>query len=319
MFEGAGAGCQTARRSLVSAVRAVEIPTVLVAIAVYSGYGIWTWFYRDLPVWLWAPLNAVWLTWYGSLQHETIHNHPTRSRRVNGWLACVPLSLWIPYPIYRITHLHHHRHGGRRLTDVDGDPESFYRAPGTVSACGLLRRALFAANCTLAGRITVGPALTLYRFWRLEIGRVMAGESGRRQIWARHLVGITLVFLWTNCVCHIPVAVYAMLAIYPSISLSHLRSFAEHRASPEPSLRTLSVESNSLGGLLFLNNNLHIAHHTHPRLPWYQLPAIWRSMRAAAVHRELVIDCGYLNMAIRYFWRPVISVEHPGFADETDR
>ena len=51
-----------------------------------------------------APLLSVLLTWYGSLQHETIHGHPTPFRRFNGMLGSLPLSLWIPYTVYRETH-----------------------------------------------------------------------------------------------------------------------------------------------------------------------------------------------------------------------
>jgi fatty acid desaturase len=297
----------------------VDVATLWVAFGIYAGYGVLTWFFQDLPPWIAAPLCALWLTWHGSLQHETIHGHPTPSRRLNSALASAPLSLWLPYRIYRSTHLRHHRHGGRHLTAVSRDPESFFMRPGTLSRIGLLRRAVYRANCTLAGRLILGPVLTVARFWATETRKALDGDRMCRVIWTRHAVAVGLVLLWTAGVCHIPVAVYLMCVVYPSISLSLLRSFAEHRADPEPSLRTTTVEAHPAWGLLFLNNNLHIAHHSHPALPWHQLPRAWRQMRAAAVGSGMVLHRGYLRVAAQYLFRPVIAVEHPGTQGVRDR
>jgi hypothetical protein len=112
--------------------RRLDIPTIGVAIATYSGFILLTWFFLRIPILIAAPLGALLLTWYGSLQHETIHDHPTASRRINAMLAGFPLSLWLPYGSYRATHLQHHRHGGRHLADVSHDPESFLRAIGNI-------------------------------------------------------------------------------------------------------------------------------------------------------------------------------------------
>jgi fatty acid desaturase len=304
---------------VVTATRSVDIPTLGVALAVYGGYVVLTWFFRDLPIWVAAPLGAVWLTWHGSLQHETIHDHPTPSRRLNSGLGGPPLSLWIPYRIYRATHLQHHRHGGRHLTEVSRDPESFFLRPGTLSRSGCLRRALYLANCTLAGRLLFGPALAVLRFWAAETRKILAGDRRSRIIWARHAIAAATVLLWTAGVCHIPVAAYVMLFVYPSISLSHLRSFAEHRADPEPSLRTMAVEAHPVWALIFLNNNLHIAHHAHPKLPWHQLPQAWSQMRSFAIGSGLVFHRGYRQVTDNYLLRPVISVEHPGKYGAMDR
>ena len=308
------AGSQYAllRRSLTPATDGLDIPTLAVAIAVYGGYIALTWFFREMPIWIAAPLTALWLTWHGSLQHETIHDHPTPWRRLNSTLAVPPLSLWLPYRIYRATHLKHHRHGGRHLTEVARDPESFFMRPGTLSRSGYLWRAVYRANCTLAGRLVFGPALAVLRFWKVEMRLVVGGNRRCRIIWTRHAIAVAMVLVWTSAVCHIPVAVYVMFVVYPSISLSHLRSFAEHRADQEPSLRTMTVEAHPLWALIFLNNNLHIAHHAHPALPWYQLPRVWSQMRESAVGSGLVLHRGYGQVVDGYLLRPVMSVEHPG-------
>ncbi len=289
----------------------IDFPTLAVALAVYGGYLALTYFFHDMPRWIAAPLGAIWLTWHGSLQHETIHDHPTPWRRVNRALAGPPLSLWIPYCLYRASHLQHHRHGGRRLTDVTHDPESFYVRPGALLRHGSLAGILYLANCTLAGRLFLGPALVVLRFWASEASKAIAGDRRRRIIWARHGAAAAIVMLWTSRVCHIPVVVYVFCVVYPSISLSLLRSFVEHRAHPEPSFRTVTVEANPLWAMLFLNNNLHIDHHAQPRLSWYRLPRAWRQMRSRAVGAGLVFQGGYRQVMAAYLWRAVISVEHP--------
>ncbi len=86
--------------------------------------GIVTWFWRDLPWWALAPLGAWIIAWQMNLQHEVIHGHPTPWRTVNEALGVWPLSLWLPYRIYRETHMRHHQDAN--LTDPFEDPESYY-------------------------------------------------------------------------------------------------------------------------------------------------------------------------------------------------
>jgi fatty acid desaturase len=289
----------------------LDVPTLVIAVAVYGGFVVVTWFFRDLSIMIAAPLGALLLTWYGSLQHETIHGHPTASRRLNAIIASLPLSLWIPYGIYRSTHLQHHRHGGRHLTEVPRDPESFYLQSGDFTKSGMLARALHSANCTLAGRLIVGPAIAMVKLWASEALMVLSGDRRRIIIWTLHALAVAMVIVWTVGVCRIPFLVYAAFIVYPSVSLGQLRSFAEHRADADPSRRTVAVEANPVLALIFLNNNLHIVHHAHPKLPWYELPRAWGKMRSPAMESGLVFRGGYRQICRQYLFRPVISVEHP--------
>src|SRR5882757_401881 len=118
----------------------LEWPTLFVSFAIHGGFLLLTAFFRELPLLVSVPSVGLLLAWYSSLQHETIHGHPTSSRRFNAALGASPLSLWIPYAVYRETHLRHHRHGGRRLTQVAYDPESFYLPTEELSRVGQLRR-----------------------------------------------------------------------------------------------------------------------------------------------------------------------------------
>src|SRR5438093_12620550 len=119
--------------------RRYELPTWGIAISVYTGWLALTWCYRFLPTWLVLPLGAWLLAWHGSLQHEAVHGHPTRSARVNGLVAGAPLALWMPFALYRETHLAHHR--VEQLTDPSKDPESFYTSGDAWRRMGALGRA----------------------------------------------------------------------------------------------------------------------------------------------------------------------------------
>src|ERR1700761_7352777 len=155
--------------------------TLGVAGVILGGFVLWGFSFAALPLWLAAPLGSVLLTWYGSLQHETIHGHPTRSRRINSAIGGLPLSLWVPSPIYRLPHIQPHRHSGRRLTEVGHDPESFYLPPGHLAKVGRVRRIILRANCTLLGRLTLGPAIAILTFWSEEL-QLARTESRRRRV-----------------------------------------------------------------------------------------------------------------------------------------
>ncbi len=102
--------------------RRVEWPTVGLASVIYGLWFLTTFYYRELPWWGLSAIGAWTIAWQLNLQHETIHGHPTRNRAVNEAIGWWPLSLWLPYSIYRSTHLAHHRDAN--LTDPFEDPES---------------------------------------------------------------------------------------------------------------------------------------------------------------------------------------------------
>src|SRR3546814_11818536 len=82
-------------------------PTLLVAAAIYGGFGLVTWFHAALPWWVLLPLGAYLLAWQGSLQHEVTHGHPTPSAVFNELLVQPSLWLWMPFRLYRATNSAH--------------------------------------------------------------------------------------------------------------------------------------------------------------------------------------------------------------------
>jgi fatty acid desaturase len=229
---------------------------------------------------------------------------------VNAAFGWAPLALWLPYEAYRETHLRHHRCKGAKLTQPSLDPESHYLAPGTLAAAGVVANALFSFNRTLLGRLTIGPFISVFRFWKGEIDRVRAGEPGRLAVWARHLLSVGVVLLWIVGICRIPLGLYALLVVYPSIALGQLRSFAEHRAHADPRLRTNVVETNLVLSLLFLNNNLHVAHHAKPSMAWYALPGAWSAMKQNAQEGGTIVRQGYRQLVRMNLFRPIIAAEY---------
>ena len=205
-----------------------------------------------------APFGAFLIAWHGSLQHEIIHGHPTRSRRLNTAIASIPLGLWMPFGVYRALHLAHHRTG--ELTDPLDDPESFYVTRSAWTRTGSLRRLLLRANTTLVGRLVVGPWLAVLGFLASELRRLAAGDRAHLGAWAKHLVGVALVVAWLRF-AGVPIASYLLLFVYPGLALTLLRSFAEHRPGATNAERIVIVEAGPIASLLFLNNNLHVVHH----------------------------------------------------------
>jgi fatty acid desaturase len=120
------------------------------------------------------------------------------------------------------------------------------------------------------------------------------------------------VLVWVVGVCHVPLIVYVALLVYPSVAIGHLRSFAEHHGNVDSRLRTRVVEAHVLWAVIFLNNNLHIAHHAHPKLPWYELPRVWREMRSAAQIQGLVFERGYWEVTQKYLFRRFIDLNGDG-------
>lgn len=289
---------------------AIEWPTLAVAFAVHGGWTALTLVHHLLPWYALLPLGAWIIAWHSSLQHEILHGHPTRSRRVNRALAAIPLSLWIPFERYRRLHLAHHR--DERLTDPLDDPESAYWTAEDWARLGPASRGLVRAQTTLAGRVLIGPAWSIGRFLLREARLVGGGDRALAAVWARHLVGVASVLAWLWFVCGLTPWAYAALFVYPGTALLLVRSFAEHRAEDPVDHRTAIVEGSPVLALLFLNNNLHAAHHAQPTLSWYRLPAWYRANRAALLARNgALVYQGYADVARRFLLAPHDRPTHP--------
>jgi len=278
-----------------------------------SCYGLWfaagllwqtSWWFAGLII---LPLLAAFHT---SLQHEVIHQHPTRFLWLNELLVSLPIGAIFPYRRYRDLHLRHHN--DLNLTDPYEDPESYFWPLCQYTAMRPVMRRVFLVNNTLAGRLIVGPLLTIYGFTRTEIRRVIAGEEGVRLAWALHVIGLVALGYILVRVFAMPLWVYGLFAVYPALSLTSLRSYAEHQAAENVGARSAIVEAHPVFALLFLNNNLHIVHHANPAVAWYDLPALyWERREQFLAANEHTLFHGYGEILRRFAFRVKQPVDHP--------
>lgn len=301
-------GTRSVNHSITRQDRAPEWPTVFLAITIYAGWAVATWCHGWLPIWVLVPMGAWLIAWHGSLQHETIHGHPTSYPGVNALIGSLPLALWLPYRCYRHDHIAHH--AAEMVTHPVEDPESRYLL-SSQNRITAVRYAIARLEAPLLGRLLLGPVIAIIRFLAGEFRRAVYTPRAVLRDWIPHLIGVAIVLAWLH-VCRMDLGLYLATFVYPGTALSLLRSFAEHRAATEPGHRVAVVEDAGPFALLFLHNNLHAAHHRAPGLPWFRLPAFYRRYR-----REILRDNGgllyrgYGEIVRRFAFRPHDTLTHP--------
>jgi fatty acid desaturase len=285
-------------------------PTWIVAGVIYLGWGLATWHYPALPWWLLLPVGGFLIAWHGSVQHEAVHGQLAPWRWLNDAVALPPLGLWLPFPLYRAAHRAHHDF--EILTEPWRDPESFYVDHATWSRLPAPVRAVLHVHNTVLGRLLLGPFLVIGQFYWAELAALRRGDRRHLGIWLWHLPLAALVLIWVVGVCGIPLAAYLALFVLPGVSLTLVRSFAEHKAAHTPFERTAIVEAAPPLALLFLNNNLHYAHHKRPDLPWHALPSYYRAHSGELLEENGgLLYRGYGEISRRFLLRPVDAPVHP--------
>ena len=291
-----------------------ELPTWLVAAAIYGGWLVLTLYAEILPWWIAAPVLGCGIAWHSSLQHEVIHGHPTRCRTINDAIGVLPLGLWMPFHAYRRLHLRHHRVS--ELTDPGTDPESFYVTAEQWRRMPPALRRLAIFHNTLLGRLALGPAMAAARYWWGEIRAVTAGD-GRRVVreWWCHLALLALLLWWVTAVCGLPLWLY-LLAAQIGLSLTLHRSFTEHRPARGQDARSATIHASLFWRLLYLGNNFHALHHRRPDLPWFRLMETGREgCGEMSDPANGFVFRGYADILALYLLRPRDTPVHPFAAD----
>lgn len=280
----------------------LEWPTLFVIVAAYAGWATSLWV---LPLPIGIVFCGVMIALHASVQHEVIHGHPFRVQWCNDLLIWPPLMVTVPYARFKATHLAHHH--DEVITDPYDDPESNYLDPATWDRLPWLLQRVLYFNNTIFGRLTIGPAVGTVAF--------VAAELQQRSLtvwrgWAWHLPAVSVV-LWVVSLSPMPLWAYA-IAAYIGMSILKLRTYLEHQANPRASGRSVIVERGGIFGFLFLNNNLHVVHHMHPRVAWYKLPALYRSRKDHFLRRNGgYFYASYRDVVARYLFKPKDSVAHP--------
>jgi fatty acid desaturase len=277
-------------------------PTLALIIVVYAAWGALLFVE---PWWIASPLLGTTIALQASLQHEVLHGHPFKSSRKNMALVWFSLSVVIPFTRFRDMHLAHHQDAS--LTDPYDDPETNFLDPVVWDKLSRLMQGMLLLNNTLLGRLIIGPVIGLVTFvlgeWRNRTPATM------RQ-WLGHLpAGIGVLWLVSTS----PLSLWTYgFAVYLALSILKLRTFLEHQPAARASHRSVIVERGGLFGFLFLNNNLHVVHHMHPKVPWYQLPQLYRTNKDHYLRRNGgYVYPSYGAIMRAYAWHRKDPVAHP--------
>ena len=286
-----------------------EWPTLAVLAGCYTAYFLVTWAASDLgPVFSVALLSVI-LALHSSLQHEVMHGHPFGSARRDALLVFPPIGLFVPYQRFRDTHLAHHRDAN--LTDPYDDPETAYMDLLVLRRLPLLLQYLLRLNNTLSGRMLIGPAIGLSRFYFTDIKHIARGDTRVMSAWLSHLTGLAIVFAWFSSFASMSAGMY-IIAAYFGMSILKIRTYLEHQANESIPGRTAIIDDRGPLAWLFLYNNLHSVHHLHPRMPWYRLPSFFDKHRAALMTRNNhYYYASYAQVFRQYLWREKDCVAHP--------
>lgn len=275
-------------------------------------YAVWG--LATTVIWQWSGAAAIVLTGlaiaqHSSLQHEMLHGHPFRNRHLNHALVFVPLGLIYPYIRFLDTHLAHHH--DPVLTDPYDDPESNYQDPEVWARMGPLRRAFLRANNTLLGRMVLGPVLGAVVFVGGDL-RALPQDRRIALAYALHMAGLVLLLSWWWFgPGQMSLAGY-LLAAWLGGGILKIRTYLEHRAHEAARARTVIVEDRGPLAFLFLNNNLHVVHHMHPQVPWYDLPGVYRGNRDHYLRRnDGYLYGSYLEVFRAHFLKAKDPVPHP--------
>ncbi len=287
----------------------VEWPTLALVVVCYGAFvagSVW------LAEW-WLPagiaVTTLAIALHSSLSHEVLHGHPFRSRLASEALVSPAVGLAIPYIRFRDTHLAHHLDSV--LTDPYDDPESNYQDPAVWVRLPVWRRAVLNFNNTLAGRLLIGPLIAQEAFMRADWAAIRSGDRAVLKGWLWHIPALVPAVWWMLAVSSLPVWAY-LLSAYMGLSILKIRTYLEHQAHERARGRTVIIEDRGPLAWIFLNNNLHVVHHMHPRMPWYRLPKLFRENRARYLSRnDGYYYRSYGEVFRRYLTQRKDPVPHP--------
>ncbi|MEN8839734.1 MAG: fatty acid desaturase [Octadecabacter sp.] len=284
---------------------AVEWPTVGLAVLCYGVFFLSLWV---LPIWAAILVLGPTIALHASLTHEVVHGHPFQSKVANAALIFPALTLTVPFARFRATHLAHHR--DELLTDPYDDPETNYLDPAVWQRMGTVMRVVLRFNNTLAGRMLIGPLLGQVMWMLSDLRACKAGDRAVMWGWITHVpaLAVVVVVVW---IAPLPFWAYA-IGTYLGHSILRIRTYLEHRAHELARARTVIVEDGGPLALLFLNNNLHVVHHMHPNVAWYDLPPLYAQNKDHYLRRnDGYVFTSYAQVFKRHFWRAKDTVAHP--------
>jgi fatty acid desaturase len=282
-----------------------EWRTLLVVVAVYGLTVLTVLRYEVLTPWLAIPMLAVLGAWHLSMQHEVLHGHPFKNQFLNDAIGGIPVTLWIPYLAFKKDHHEHHLSD---LTNPALDNESYYVSQEQWDKAGKIRRAAWTANRTILFRMFVWTIVSTITYVLLVLKRAVRNEKSDRLAVVLHVVGVAFV-VYLVSLSTMPLWQFALGTVYGGRILNAIRPFPEHKYQSGVETRTAMIMAGRFMSLLMLNNNLHVAHHDEPGVPWYGYHKLMNKVNAVECAREagLLYEGGYAEVFRKFSFKPVDS------------
>ena len=282
-----------------------EWRTLLVVAAVYGLTVLTVVRYEVLTPWLAIPMLAVLGAWHLSMQHEVLHGHPFRNQILNDALGGIPVTLWIPYLAFKKDHHEHHLSD---LTNPALDNESYYVSQEQWDKAGRIRRAAWTANRTILFRMFVWTIVSTITYVLSVLKRAVRNEKSDRLAVTLHIIGVAFV-VYLVSLSSMPLWQFALGTVYGGRILNAIRPFPEHKYQSGVETRTAMIMAGRFMSLLMLNNNLHVAHHEEPGVPWYRYDNLMQRVNAVERARDagVLYEGGYAEIFRRFSFTPVDS------------
>ena len=282
-----------------------EWRTLLVVFAVYGLTVLTVVRYEVLTPWLAIPMLAVLGAWHLSMQHEVLHGHPFKNQFINDAIGGIPVTLWIPYLAFKKDHHEHHLSD---LTNPALDNESYYVSQEQWDRAGRIRRAAWTANRTILFRMFVWTIVSTITYVLSVLKRAMRNEKSDRLAVALHIIGVAFV-VYLVSLSSMPLWQFALGTLYGGRILNAIRPFPEHKYQSGVETRTAMIMAGRFMSLLMLNNNLHVAHHDEPGVPWYRYDKLMQRVNAVERARAagVLYEGGYAEVFRRFSFTPVDS------------
>ena len=282
-----------------------EWRTLLVVAAVYGLTVLTVVRYEVLTPWLAIPMLAVLGAWHLSMQHEVLHGHPFKNQFLNDALGGIPVTLWIPYLAFKKDHHEHHLSD---LTNPALDNESYYVSQEQWDKAGRIRRAAWTANRTILFRMFVWTIVSTITYVLSVLKRAVRNEKSDRLAVTLHIIGVAFV-VYLVSLSSMPLWQFALGTVYGGRILNAIRPVPEHKYQSGVETRTAMIMAGRFMSLLMLNNNLHVAHHEEPGVPWYRYDNLMQRVNAVERARDagVLYEGGYAEIFRRFSFTPVDS------------
>lgn len=240
--------------------------------------------------------------------HEAAHGTLFRTRWCNevltDWLCARPV--WADVARYRAHHLAHHAHTG-----TDRDPDLGLALIEPMSRGSLVRKLVRDITGASGLRRVIGLLAIDAELLQYDVGG--GPRRGPRRSPGYHLralaknlykpiVANAAIFAALYAVGHAWVFLAWVVAYLTMFSLViRVRSLAEHACTErtDDQLRnTRTTHAGLLARIVFapLHVNYHLEHHLLPTVPWWQLPALHRTLETRDAIPRASLARGYLHV-----------------------